>query len=1061
MEKKNLPIPENEDLRLKALEEYNILDTLPEEEFDRLTKLASVICGVPISLISLIDKDRQWFKSNVGLDGTQTARDISFCQYTIVGKDIFEVEDATLDERFHNNPFVEHAPEIRFYAGYPLIDPDGFALGSLCVIDTKAKKLDAEQQLALRILGKEVAAQIVARKERAILKNYEKLFLESKDMICIAKTDGLFKKINPAFCKTLGWDDVDLIDKSFYDFLHPDDLKETKEEVESLGNKVLSLNFTHRFRTKSGDYKFLEWVATPDATTGTLYAIARDITDYKRLKVEVEKLSEIQNIILDGTDYSIISVDTNSVIKTFNRGAEKMLGYLADEVVGKVTPEIIHDKEEVVKRAEILSQELGITLEPGHEVFHAKARLGVADSNEWTYIRKDKSRLTVELSVTSLRNNDNVITGFMGIAKDITEKKVWENQLLISENRHRGFFENTQGLMCTHDIYGNFLTINPAGAELVGYTKEEILQRSLFDIVSESSVQGVKAYLDEILHKGSSKGLMRVIHKNGSPRTWMYNNVLSELINGQQYIIGNAVDITDRILMEKELIKAKEHAEKNALAKDTFLANMSHEIRTPMNAIIGFSNLLKDTELEEEQRDYVSNINIASENLLGIINDILDISKIESGHIVIEKIAFNIKDLLKNAKAVLNHKAQEKGLELSSIVDENIPTFVIGDPTRLNQILLNLTNNAIKFTEKGRVKILVELLKESSTECSILFSVMDTGIGIPADKLDSIFDRFTQADSDTTRKYGGTGLGLSISKSLADLQDGKLWVESTPGKGSTFYVSLPFGIDVKDKNNENDAKNSTALKSEREVKVLLVEDNPLNQKLALKVLSKFGFTADLAENGRVAVEKVQENQYEVILMDLQMPEMDGYQATEYIRGTLKINTPIIAMTAHSLVGEKEKCMVIGMNDYIPKPFVPQELFDKIITYAEINGQNNESNMEENLEGIVDLSYLRELSDGNKEFEQEIIELYLNQMPIDFDILRKAIDAVDYVLTKSTAHKLKSSFSSMGVNENGLLKSIEDKAKTMVDMSIIKSEFTKLEVIANYSVKVLQRVLEEE
>eukprot|EP01136_Pigoraptor_vietnamica_P012632 Opistho-1_new@52793 len=192
---------------------------------------------------------------------------------------------------------------------------------------------------------------------------------------------------------------------------------------------------------------------------------------------------------------------------------------------------------------------------------------------------------------------------------------------------------------------------------------------------------------------------------------------------------------------------------------------------------------------------------------------------------------------------------------------------------------------------------------------------MDTGIGIPADKLDSIFDRFTQADSDTTRKYGGTGLGLSISKSLADLQDGKLWVESTPGKGSTFYVSLPFGIDVKDKNNENDAKNSTALKSEREIKVLLVEDNPLNQKLALKVLSKFGFTADLAENGRVAVEKVQENQYEVILMDLQMPEMDGYQATEYIRGTLKINTPIIAMTAHSLVGEKEKCMVIGMNDY--------------------------------------------------------------------------------------------------------------------------------------------------
>ncbi len=1060
MEKKKLPIPENEELRLKALQDYNILDSLPEEEFDRLTKLASVICGVPISLISLIDKDRQWFKSNIGLDVNQTDRDVSFCQYTIVGNDIFEVEDATLDERFRNNPFVEEVPEIRFYAGYPLIDSDGFALGSLCVIDTKAKKLTEDQQLALRILGKEVAAQIIARKERAVLKNYEQLFLESKDMICIAQSDGFFKKINPAFCKTLGWNDGDLIGKSFYDFLHPDDIVKTQNEVGNLGEKPTALNFTHRFKTKSGEYKFLEWVATPDFTTGTLYAIARDITDYKRLKWEVEKLSEIQNIILDGTDYSIISVDTNSIIKTFNRGAEKMLGYQADELIGKLTPEIIHDQNEVIQRAKVLSEELGVEIEPTHEVFHIKARLGVADTNEWTYIKKDNSRITVELSVTSLRNDDNIITGFMGIAKDITEKKAWENQLLISENRHRGFFENTQGLMCTHDIHGNFLTINPAGAELIGYTKEEVLQRSLFDIVPESSVQGVKSYLHEILTTGKSKGLMKITHRNGSSRTWMYNNVLSELINGQQYVIGNAVDITERILMEKELIKAKENAEKNALAKDTFLANMSHEIRTPMNAIIGFSNLLKDTQLEEEQRDYVSNINIASENLLGIINDILDISKIESGHIVIEKITFNIKDLLKNAKAVLSHKAQEKGLELSSIIDENIPTFVVGDPTRLNQILLNLTNNAIKFTEKGKVKILVELSKESATECVILFSVMDTGIGIPADKLESIFDRFTQADSDTTRKFGGTGLGLSISKSLTELQDGNLWVESTPGKGSTFSFSLPFGVDTKDKTNDKDANNVDSLKSESAVKVLLVEDNPLNQKLALKVLGKFGFVADLAENGRVAVQKVQENIYEVILMDLQMPEMDGYQATEHIRKVLKINTPIIAMTAHSLVGEKEKCISIGMNDYIPKPFVPQELFDKIITYAEVNEQNNRSNMEENLDDIVDLSYLRELSDGNKEFEQEIIELYLNQMPIDLEILRKAVEEANYTGIRLTAHKLKSSFSSMGVNESGLLKSMEDKAKSNADISTIRIEFAKFDRIANHSVKVLQKMLED-
>ena len=1056
-----LPIPDNEALRQKALEEYNILDTLPEEEFDRLTKLASVICGVPISLITLIDNDRQWFKSNIGLEINETPRDVSFCQYTIIGDSILEIEDTLKDERFKHNPFVTDIPQIRFYAGFPLVDPDGYALGSLCVINDKAQKLNETQLIALTILGKEVVAQIVSRKERIVLKNYEKLFLESIDMICIAKFDGTFKKINPAFCQTLGWQESELLGKSFFDFSHPEDIEATKNDIKKLEtSEVKSLRFYLRFKTNSGEYKSLEWIATPDTSTGSLYAIARDITDYQRIKSEMQKLSEIQNIILDGTNYSIISTNPDGIIKTFNRGAELMLGYQAEEMVDRMSPAKLHEADEVIKRAKVLSEELNTTINPNFEAFVAKAKLGIADTNEWTYIRKDKTRLTVELTVTALKNSNEEITGFMGIAKDITEKKVRENLILMSENLHRGFFENTQGLMCTHDINGKFLTINPAGAELVGYTKDEMLQKTLFDIVPVSSNAGVQKYLQEITQTGRSEGLMRVIHKNGSLRTWMYNNVLSELIEGQQYIIGNAVDITERILMEKELIKAKEIAEKNAYAKDTFLANMSHEIRTPMNAIIGFSNLLKDTHLEEEQLDYVSNINIASHNLLGIINDILDISKIESGHIAIESISFNIKDLLNNAKAILGHKASEKGLLLNIIIDQNIPTFVVGDPTRLNQILINLTNNAIKFTEKGSVRILVELLQATENEKLIQFSVMDTGIGIAEEKLETIFNRFTQADSNTTRKYGGTGLGLSISKSLVELQNGKIWVESTPNKGSTFSFTIPFGIDTENNINSHNTQKPKLLKSEDKIKILLVEDNPLNQKLAIRVLSKFGFEADLAENGKIATEMVQANEYEVILMDLQMPVLDGYQTTEFIRNKLNIKTPIIAMTAHSLIGERDKCISIGMDDYIPKPFVPQELFEKIVTYAKLNKQNSAGNTnDEDLEGIVDLSYMREFSDGNKDFEQEMINLYLEQVPIDFDLLRTAIVDKNYAEIKTMAHKLKSSFSSIGVNEKGLLNSLENEAGANGDIEVIKSNFAQLDSIRIKSEKVLKSLLE--
>jgi len=1055
-----LPVPTNEKDRLKALKSYNLLDTINEKEFDRLTQLASVICGVPISVITLIDEDRQWFKSKIGLDNDETPRDISFCQYTIMDEAIFEIEDATKDERFKDNPLVTGEPNIRFYAGYPLVDNNGYALGSLCVIDRKSKKLDKDQQFALNILAQEVVSQIIARKEKEELRNYETLFKLSTDMICMAGTDGFFKRLNPAFEQTLGWNNKQLLEKPIFDFMCPEDIPYTQSQLASLSTGTKTLNFTNKFKTKDGNHKLLQWVITFDPVSDNIYGVARDITEQKQLEDELvetqdmlettnrvakiggwkidlvkkivfwssitkeihevepdyiatieeginfykegesrEKIThavsdaiekgisfdvelqivtgkgnvkwtraigraefengkpqaiygtfqdienekqiklefdnlykQLQAIMDADSGISIITSDEYGTIKTFNKGAELLLGYTREEMIGLQNAGILHEPDELKVYAKTLSEELNITFHADGEALIAKARLGFTDTNEWTYIRKDGSKITVELSLTPLKSDDKSIIGYVGIAKDITAKKIWERKILLSEERHRGFFENSQGLMCTHDLKGNFFTVNPAGAELVGYSAEEYLQKNLYDLVPSEYSPVVKNYLEEIERTGRHKGLMIVRHRNGSLKTWMYNNILSELIDGEKYVIGNAVDITDRIKMEKELIKAKVLAEKNAYAKDVFLANMSHEIRTPMNAITGFASLLKDTELDEEQHEYLSYISTATENLLGIINDILDISKIESGHISIEEVPINVKEIVKNIKAILKVKAFEKDLEFDCHIDSSIPNQLLGDPTRLNQILLNLANNAIKFTSTGSVNIYVEPISDTHKDYTILFKVIDTGIGIPADKLELIFDRFTQANSDTTRKFGGTGLGLSISKSLIELQNGQISVESTPDVGSIFSFTITFKKVISEMK-DSTTNNNTTLISDKQIRILLVEDNILNQKLAIRMLEKFGFLPSLAENGKIAIEKVQKDTYDVILMDLQMPEIDGYQATSYIRNTLRNTTPIIAMTAHSLVGEKEKCIKIGMNEYITKPFHKTELFDKIMSFV--------------------------------------------------------------------------------------------------------------------------------
>jgi len=644
-------------------------------------------------------------------------------------------------------------------------------------------------------------------------------------------------------------------------------------------------------------------------------------------------------------------------------------------------------------------------------------------------------------------NDQNEVTLVIGFGLNITDRKQIEDKLLVNEKRYRDLFNYSQALICTHDLKGKLLSVNPAICSIIGYTSEEMIGRNIKEFVPQDKVSHFdEQYLNNVLTTGKAEGVFIIVCKNGEHIYLLYQNYMVEETSSTPYIIGFSQDITNRIKAERELIKAKEETERASRVKEVFLANISHEIRTPMNGILGIGGLLYKTNLNPKQEEYTKLILESADNLLHIVNDVLDFTKIESGKIELENIPFLLGEKISNTLKTFIFKIEEKGLEL--VFENQVPseTVLVGDPFRLGQVLNNLISNALKFTESGKITVSAVQINEGNQLPIFEFKVTDTGIGISSENLASIFDEFVQASSDTSRKYGGTGLGLTITKNLIEMQGGTIKAESIINQGTKFIVRIPYQIG--EKSMLVNSKEEAAFTPIDKKRILVAEDVTINQIIVKQILEEWGHEVVLVNNGQEAYDAHKKNDFDLILMDIHMPEVDGYEATQMIRhmgDTIKAAVPIVALTANAFKKETDRFAEAGFNDYITKPFTEAGLYDCIKKQLQLNSPVDFSKKlkkkitEETSEKLYDLSALQGVDQDDTAFLKEIIQVFIKNTSFDIINLLKAIDNKNTNEIFQLAHRMKSSIYSLGIKQAyKIVESIEFYAKTGEQLDKIPS-----------------------
>jgi PAS domain S-box-containing protein len=643
----------------------------------------------------------------------------------------------------------------------------------------------------------------------------------------------------------------------------------------------------------------------------------------------------------------------------------------------------------------------------------------------------------------------------------------------------RSLIEASLDPLIAINTQGKITDMNQATVNIIGLNRDELTGTDFFDYFTQP--QKAREVYQEVFAKGFvADSSLTLRHKSGFLTEVLFNGAVYNNNNGDaKGVVIVARDVTEQKRIARESHEAKLFAELGAniaeeakikaenathIAEDAtktkqqFLSNMSHEIRTPMTAIIGFAKVLLRTKLTEKQKEYLQAIEASGNSLITLINDILDLAKVDAGKMTFEQIPFNIASSITTIFHLFEPEIHEKNLILVKNYDSKIPDYLIGDPVRLHQIFLNLVSNAVKFTKEGTITLGAKLISDDNTNALVEFSVEDTGIGIESSMIEMIFENFQQATKSTSRLYGGTGLGLAIVKKLVESQNGSMTVKSTIAKGTTFSFLLSF------------LKSDAQIKSKSEIvtsaslnvnlKILVVEDIPINQLLMKTILDDFGFDYDIASNGKIAIEKLQSTPYDLILMDLLMPEMTGFEATKYIRENLKSKIPILAITADVTTVDLAKCKAAGINDYIAKPVDDRLLLNKILMLAK-NHPQSKSNKKRITSAPIprqkycNLEYLYVRTKSNPVLIKEMITLYIDQTQTIVEMMETNLQNNDWVGLQSAAHKLIPSFSIMGINRD-----YEYMTKKVIEYANHPQQFEKIPELVLQLINVCTNACEE-
>ncbi len=965
----------------KFLSEELIVDHTNDNRFNDIVKLACHLCETPIAGISFKSDDGFVLQSKIGIELTRVSNQDSFWNFN--RQEItFEVPDTLKDPRFRKNNLVIAGPKIRYYCGAALRNIHDEVIGVLYVIDKKPKKLSFEKIDLLESLARQVELLLNSRNrvqeleattrklteaQHKIKQNeiyYQSILDSAGDMLYELDETGKFIYVNKLLEQTTGYSKEQLYDMYYWQLVKKSWVKELVSfYMTQMSNQD---EYSYNEFPIVNHYNESLWIGLKvrmlfeGSKVKKVIAIARDITKQKHVDQRLEKYRNGLRLLNE-----IASNINFSVEEQINMALEVGRNYLGLHVgvIGSVTEDTY-----TIKYSKIDYKENEITLAPSYPIDEVFSNITFYQDNVVAIHNIARSRFQDHPCYKSLKIGAYVGTPYYikGIKRGTISFFSLKPRAPFDENeldfvqmlsRWVGFTleheKNKNLLLSEQDMLRAFASFSPAAIAMFNtkmeyiaatakwYTENDLVGKQILGKNHYEISPGVKeewkpihqrALQGEVISSEEdsyldSKGQIRYL--KWEVRPW-YNS--ENKIGG---IILFTEDITVKKMQELELKKAKEDAEKASQGKDQFLSTMSHEIRTPLNAVIGASHLLLQENPRKDQQQNLELLKNSGEHLLALVNDILDFSKIEEGKLKLESVPFNLEKLLDSIRFSMQYAADDKNISLIWDVSKELPQTLIGDPTRLNQILINLISNAIKFTEKGFVKLGIEKLTSSEKEATIYFEVSDSGIGITKKQQKTIFETFTQADADTTRKYGGSGLGLTITRKLLEMMGSRIQLESVVNEGSKFHFTITFEYSDEQIAPVQKGTDENVLENIPNKNILLVEDHEVNRILATKFLTKWGLTVDTAENGLICLEKIRSKKYALVLMDLQMPEMDGYEATSRIRSENDPyfkELPILALTAAAIVEAKRKVSEVGMNDFVTKPFNPTEFKQKLIKY---------------------------------------------------------------------------------------------------------------------------------